>query len=280
MVQNGTCLGRSQLISWPLLFPRSRRTKPGEHKLAISRDELISLFLQDATPNGWVAEDALANFDEFGITGEFFPLSKDIFNSLKSIRPEEVRYLIVGKDPYPKEANGHPYATGIAFEVNTLCKVIPDSLRRLVRSIYIDDPLIEEINRWINNGDADQVNHAFTHWVAENSILMLNSAFTVPQITNNENTRDVAGSHIAKWHKFTSTIVAQVVRENPHAKLIAWGAEAREVICDAMELANVFSYHYHPSYNHKSKVQETGKDFSAFWTDTIVGRSLTIPRQP
>lgn len=211
------------------------------------------------------------------ITGKFWPEYSSIFSALERISPENVNYVILGKDPYPQDNLGRPYATGIAFEVNDEISVIPSALKRLIRNIYTEKSKRAEIELWIRSGDSQAVNAALNDWMSVHGVLMLNSALTVPQVKNGEAIRSADFDHISIWSSFTTSIVAQIIMEYPKTKIIAWGGEARAIICNAFEIANKFTHAYHPSWNPNRNHLNLEKDFDNFWKCSEVGKQLTLP---
>ncbi len=207
----------------------------------MTSDELREQFLDGAGLRGWrVDQEFFPNLVEESI----FPARKNIFKALEVISPADVRYLILGQDPYPgRDANGDPDATGIAFAVDqNRVGAIPPSLRRIMNNIYPNGQGPTDLEDWREN----------------NQILLLNAALTVPE--------NSAGAHMNLWKDFTKSIIRQVKRENPAVELVAWGRPAMDIFCDALDL---FTWSYHP-------VSRTGgaRSFSNFWVLTPVGQTL------
>ena len=53
----------------------------------------------------------------------FYPLIYDIFKAYQLIRPENVKVIIVGQDPYHDKVNGHPRAMGLSFIKIGRCEI-------------------------------------------------------------------------------------------------------------------------------------------------------------
>ncbi len=208
--------------------------------LKMKRDELYELFKAKAWKKGWRVDfECLPE----GVGERFFPHRENIFKALELISPKQVKYLILGQDPYPSETDGEPDAIGIAFAVcGGRSENLPASLKRIMSHIYPN-----------GEGRPD-----LESWRSKNQILLLNAALTVRPYE--------PGSHIEHWSTFTKCIIRQVRLASPEVKLIAWGTEARDILCNAI---SEITWSYHP-------VARMGgpNGFSEFW-DTPVGVNLS-----
>ena len=100
--------------------------------------------------------------------GDFYPKPKEVFKIFKKIRPENVKVLILGQDPYPQcNKHGEPIAMGYSFSVRPDSR-IPPSLKNIFKVIKQN---IGEESQCEEDGD-------LTPWVEQN-IFMLNSCLTV-----------------------------------------------------------------------------------------------------
>jgi uracil DNA glycosylase len=234
----------------------------------IDRERLIHEFISEGGKKngdlcinrlGWrVNED---DFPEDGkITSDFFPKEGKIFRSLEYIGPSDVHYLVLGQDPYPStrpvsSGGTTPDAIGIAFIVDSNDpRDFPSSLKPFIGTL-LPKPR--------------KNSPSFVDWAAENRVLLLNAALTVPQLRCDEKVRDVAGKHLKYWRKFTSSIVANVKLGSPTAKLIAFGSEPREVLCNGLEKAGCFSSCRHPTASSGNL-----QSFQDFWVENESGRAL------
>ena len=207
---------------------------------------------------GWVvAEDDFPN----EISAEFWPEEKSLFRALELIAPENVRFLILGQDPYPDThtkldgTTNVPNAIGVAFAVDEdRTEEIPDSLKAILEKVYLNGRENPTLADWIESG-----------------VLLLNAALTVPKADVGQKPGEMSGKHLPLWRDFTASIIGQLKRDYPDVKLIAFGSKAREAMCDGLERAGVFS-----SCNHPSRPHVGGKrSFSNFW-DTPAGQSLPV----
>lgn len=212
----------------------------------VNRQELVVQF-GAANNKGWrvATLDFPASIDE-----PFFPNLGNVFRALEQFAPGEVRYLILGQDPYPTTD-----ANGIAFAVDGGAREdpLPTSLRTIMRQVY-------------PNGGGDP---SLNEWITERKILLLNAALTVPAPGKGQAPTTAARGHLKLWHAFIKSIIVQLRQASPNVKLIAWGAPARELMCEAIETSGVFASCRHPSRPNKS--------FEQFW-QTPPGADLRMQR--
>lgn len=178
----------------------------------MNRDELIKQF-QKARCKGWEVEDG--DFPE-SILEDFFPDRENLFKALENIAPTDVRYVILGQDPYPSlDPDTHaPQATGIAFAVNKDCSP-PQSLGRIMDRIY---------------GKGKGRLPDLSDWIAENKVLLLNASLTVPKkLETGQKVRSVAGKHLRCWEPFIERIICQLEKIRG-AEFYAWGLKPESIL--------------------------------------------------
>jgi uracil-DNA glycosylase len=210
----------------------------------ITQDDLVFQF-KTAHDKGWRVKNN--DFPKL-IEGDFFPEKENIFKALEKTSPKDVKYFILGQDPYFSESPGTltAYATGVAFAISRdhLDKGdIPDTLKNIMDRIFPD-----------RKGNPD-----ISEWADKRGILLFNSALTVKKYE--------AGSHLAIWRNFTTALIRQLRADNPDVKFIAWGSNAKLMMCKALEPVIQFTYGGHP------QDRRGGQAFEKFWR-TPVGREL------
>ena len=132
-------------------------------------------------------------------TKTIFPKYEDIFRAFNLIKPDELKVVIVGQDPY----HGVNQANGLAFSVCDRCK-IPPSLKNIYKE------LVDDINCDI------PANGNLTKW-AEQGVLLINSVLTVEKSKPN--------SHKDRgWESFTDNIIEKLSVSNENIVFILWGA--------------------------------------------------------
>ena len=132
-----------------------------------------------------------------------YPPGSEIFSALELTRPEAIRVVILGQDPY----HGPDQAHGLSFSVRRGV-AIPPSLRNifkeLQRDLHIERPSHGCLNHWASQG-----------------VLLLNTVLTVEA--------GRAGSHQNRgWEDFTDRVVATVRDVGKPTVFMLWGAQARK----------------------------------------------------
>lgn len=217
----------------------------------VLRAEWRAAFIAQAGGQGWVIDNDEVFPRDGEIEGEFFPYLPNVYAALGQISPANVRYLILGQDPYfsaiTVDGERVPVATGVAFDMDSRCFSAQDS--RLQPSLH---KIIINLGAQAYEGN-DAVN-IYRQWVARNQILMLNSNLTVRP---NE-----ANSHKQLWDEFLIQVIKQVRCRAPNAKYVAWGMRAKRILRKALKgdkEARVTSA-WHP------QAHDNGAAFKAFWT--------------
>lgn len=112
----------------------------------------------------------------------FCPEEKDVYRALEIVRPEDVKVILLGQDPYPQQGVG----TGLAFANKTGTRVLSPSL----------DIIRQELLR-SNLGDITSC--CDLEHLPGQGVLLLNSALTVKE---NE-----PGSHQKFWKDFLRQVL-------------------------------------------------------------------------
>lgn len=135
------------------------------------------------------------------------PEYKNIFKALEYTKPEDVKVVILGQDPYPKPND----AIGLSFAVNHN-QPVPRSLKNMY--IELKDDL--GIDNTSTHGD-------LTQW-AKQGVLLLNTTLTTEVTKSNEH-RNTA------WSTFTSKLIMDLDQmSTPEHPIIfvLWGNDAKE----------------------------------------------------
>jgi uracil-DNA glycosylase len=143
------------------------------------------------------------NVEEAYASSICFPPKQKIFEAFALCKPQDVRVVILGQDPY----HGLGEAHGLAFSVQKGMK-IPPSLRNIYKELESEFGI--DLTRTAN----------LTSW-AEQGVLLLNSVLTVE--------KDKAGSHSKwGWEEFTNATIEFISKENAHVVFVLWGDYARK----------------------------------------------------
>lgn len=125
------------------------------------------------------------------------------FRALEIIKPEDVKVVILGQDPY----HGPAQANGLAFSVRKDVRV-PPSLRNIFKEIHREYPEAEfscgELEGWAKQG-----------------VLLLNAVLTVEE--------GKPGSHATMgWEKLTDEVIRTLAQSKKPIVFMLWGKFAQE----------------------------------------------------
>ena len=135
--------------------------------------------------------------------GPVFPAAEDVFRALAVTSLADVKFVILGQDPYHATGQAH----GLSFSVPPGVKH-PPSLRNILREFASDTghdvPESGDLTRWANEGG-----------------LLLNTILTVDQ--------HLAHSHRGQgWEEFTDKVISQVNKRAENVAFVLWGKPAQE----------------------------------------------------
>lgn len=130
------------------------------------------------------------------------PRQDEIFNAFDGLKPQDVKVLIIGQDPYPTEGR----ADGLAFSFGDN-KPAKDSLKNIF------DKIKSELN-------IDNKNTNLKCW-RDRGVLLLNTA-----LTYKKGNQDY---HITSWSNFVDHIISKLLQnrtpDNPLV-IMLWGGQA------------------------------------------------------
>ncbi|MGZ9810539.1 uracil-DNA glycosylase [Pseudoroseicyclus sp. H15] len=147
---------------------------------------------------GWPAVEAALAAESRPV----LPPSEQIFAALAMLRPEEVRALILGQDPYPTPGHAHGHAFSVAPDVRPLPRSLGNIFKEMEADLQATPP----------NGD-------LRFWAAQ-GVMLLNTALTVPAGAAN-------GHERIGWLPLVREVIARV-SERPTAFLL-WGRPAQKL---------------------------------------------------
>ncbi|WP_338983563.1 uracil-DNA glycosylase [Spiroplasma endosymbiont of Othius punctulatus] len=156
------------------------------------------------------------------IKTDYFPTSNDLLTIFKLSKPEDVKVVIIGQDPYHNVGQ----ANGIAFSVNNGIKT-PPSLKNIFKELK-DDLGIDHFD-----------NNDLSNWVRQ-GVFLINTIWTVEP--HKPNSHKELG-----WEKITISILEKLNKSNPNIVYCLWGNSSQKVF-DKLEFKtnNVIKSH-HPS---------------------------------
>jgi len=137
------------------------------------------------------------------LNGPVFPHPSRVFRAFELVKPEDVKVVILGQDPYHTPG----VADGLAF--STLPKnLVPPSLQNMFK----------EIDEEFGEGHSKKNNPDLTRWAAQ-GVLLLNASLSVRS--------GQANSHADYgWHTFTDAVIRAISEKEQHVVFMLWGAFA------------------------------------------------------
>ena len=145
---------------------------------------------------------------------EIFPPKEQVLNAFSLFKPNKLKVVIIGQDPYHKKGQ----ANGFSFSVNKDIN-IPPSLKNIFKELK------EDIGCELpEHGD-------LTKW-AEQGVLLLNSTLTVYD--------GMPNSHRKLWEPITDTLIKRISAKIPNLVFILWGKNAinKKKVITNLELNN------------------------------------------
>ena len=134
----------------------------------------------------------LSKLDEV-LQNKYYPQKEDIFNVF-SMPLEDIKVVILGQDPYPKEGQAIGYSFAVSEETPK-----PASLRIIEQEV------------------GHSIDKTLKSW-REQGVFLLNTALTV-EAGN-------AGSHIKYWEGFMNLVISHISFHNP-CIWVLWGKYAQ-----------------------------------------------------
>lgn len=157
-----------------------------------------------------------------------FPPKQKIFETFALCKPQDLRVVILGQDPYHGAGEAH----GLAFSVRQGIKT-PPSLRNIFKELESEFEI--DLTRTTD----------LTCW-AEQGVFLLNSVLTVE--------KNRAGSHSKwGWEEFTNATIEFISKENAHVVFVLWGDYARKKknLIDMSKHAVIESTHPSPLSSYR-----------------------------
>lgn len=167
-------------------------------------------------------DETVAVIDQEATAKNIFPSPDDVFKVFET-RPEDIKVVILGQDPYYNVDQ----ANGLAFSVNDNVAT-PRSLKNIFKELESDLGLV-------------RTNPNLTDW-HEQGVFLLNTALTVPEKEPN--------AHKKLWTRFTDDLLDYLTEVNPDILYIMWGENAIKHglrIEPKLKRSDLILYSSHPS---------------------------------
>lgn len=157
-----------------------------------------------------------------------FPAGRNIFRAFEKCKPDDLKVVIIGQDPY----HGVGQANGLCFSVNDGVP-FPPSLVNIFQEVKADVgspiPTSGNLDRW-----------------AEQGVLLLNAVLTVRV--------HEAASHAGKgWERFTDAVVQAIAQHKQGIVYMLWGnyAQRKAAMVDPQKNCILKSVHPSPLSAHR-----------------------------
>lgn len=151
-----------------------------------------------------------------------FPIKSDIFRAFNLVKPNDVKLVIIGQDPYIHKEE----AIGVAFGIHENA-VVPPSLKNIFK----------EIRNEYGLPDDHQFDKTLTN-IAEQGVLLLNTILTVNEGKSNSHKN-------FGWERFTKNIISRL-NETTNCIFLALGKQAEKFIEGIDESRVVIAGHPSP----------------------------------
>lgn len=142
--------------------------------------------------------------------GTCYPPKENIFRAFELTKPNEIKVVILGQDPYHEPNQAH----GLCFSVLPSQSKLPPSLKNIYKEITGEYGTLNRDNGFLED------------W-AKQGVLMLNTVMTVRQ--------GAANSHKGRgWERFTDNVIRYVNKLEQPVVYLLWGApsQKKEVLLD------------------------------------------------
>lgn len=171
-----------------------------------------------------------------------YPDSKVVFRALNECKPEDIKVIILGMDPFHDGS-----ATGLAFDNKNDGSKISPSLRNILSELDDDMPLNEQLM-------SDMlVPNSYLGHLPHQGVLLLNTALTVE--------KGKAGSHTQQWKPFTTQLLTDIQKLD-NIVWILWGNHAKSFKPLITNTSHYIIEGGHPSPLNRSVPFAGGKYFS------------------
>jgi len=162
-----------------------------------------------------ISKDEIKKIDEKltemrnGVRKKIFPYPSLVFNAFEKTKPEEVKVVFLGQDPYPSY---ELYKERVVPQAMGLCFSVADGMRQpaSLKNIFENMKKYGHVENIPESGNLEKM--------AEYGCLMLNTSLTV--------TEGEINSHQNIWNNFSNEIIKYISDKTEHTVFVIWGAYA------------------------------------------------------
>ncbi|MBN2695623.1 hypothetical protein JXR93_13260 [bacterium] len=195
----------------------------------MSKNSALSSILDDF----WyeqLSETIMKNKDWERYLGEnrelTFPKRELTFVALNDIKPEDVKVVVFGQDPYPREesAVGHAFWDG---KVKSWNDALSPSIRNIFKSVLVSKNLIQPSDKIAKVREVVKKNgimgpDRFFQNSIEQGVLWLNASLTFTSKDLKELDR-----HLTFWRPIIEKIIETLLNKSESLVFIFWGGKAK-----------------------------------------------------
>lgn len=216
--------------------------------------------------------DQFVNFNKFYADLESFihqfeiiiPKPELIFNVFTKMRPEEVRCVLFGEDPYPRITS----ANGIAFwdfEIQHWDdKTNGNSLKNMLKGLLIAQGLanyntsIAECRKIAKESNFMNPPRLFEHWL-DQGVFLINTALTFSSAGEKK-------KHFVFWRPFHSALIHALNVQKTSPFYVLWGRKAQQwekTISKTIDQQSKIIMQGHPTFIHQF-LDTNNQEYSPF----------------
>ena len=193
----------------------------------------------------------------------YFPSKTAYLNAFKTLPKHQVKYILFGQDPYPREESATGYAfidgkVGEVFSSNGLSKAVnrATSLRNFIKmalvaegQIDMDDLSQQRIASLDKSGYISSINELRRNF-EKNGVLLLNTALIFTD-------KKASTKHIRAWQPFMRTLLEGLKEDAPTLILFGTHAKALKEAFDLEMFETIEMEHpYNTSFISNPKAQK------------------------
>lgn len=168
----------------------------------------MNFYIKQHCPKGW--EDFFLNNNTLQFVEQklehvqCIPRVEKIFSTFYYCKPEDIKVIILGQDPYPNAA----HACGLSF--STGCSKISPPLANIYKTMEGKVP------------GFIKPDHGDLSWWAAQGVFMINKVLTIPL-------GGKSGEHVDIWANFIRQLIGFIVAKQQNIVWMLWGRKIQEV---------------------------------------------------
>lgn len=144
---------------------------------------------------------------------KYLPKNSEIFSIFNKIKLNDIKVVIISKEPYSNIYENEPLTDGIGLSMNSNIN-ISDTDNKIPKDLRIVYSKLQSINK-----SYKFTSYNLDKWVNQ-GVFLMNTCFTVEQFKPN--------SHIKRnfWKPFIFKLIKTICDNNPDCIFLLWGTDA------------------------------------------------------